>query len=121
MNRVALLLALLIVNACAAAAPAPAVQTPAAPPPVAAPVTNYAAAASDVMRHIQAEFYRPDDGLYAHSLTARHAEHMWGNGVMFSALLGAARHDEKTYRPLFTRFFAAMDRYWDARVKIPGY
>ena len=83
--------------------------------------TKYALAAEEVMRHIQAEFYLPDEGLYASSRTRREPEHMWGNGVVFSALLGAARHDAKTYRPVFTRMFASMDRYWDTRVKIPGY
>src|SRR5206468_11033686 len=69
----------------------------------------------------QSAFYLPKEGLYAHSLTQRQPEFMWGNGIMFSALLGAARHDPQTYSPLVTRFFKSMDRYWDTRVKIPGY
>ncbi len=46
---------------------------------------------------------------------------MWGNGVMFSALVGAARHEPGRYRPVMEKFFDAMDGYWDSKVKIPGY
>src|SRR2546423_12967224 len=53
---------------------------------------NYKAAAGEVMQHIQAAFFIPDDGLYAHSLTERNPEFMWGNGILLSALLGPARH-----------------------------
>jgi hypothetical protein len=40
---------------------------------------------------------------------------------MFSALLGAVRHDPQTYAPLVAGFFKSMDRYWDTGVRIPGY
>jgi uncharacterized protein YyaL (SSP411 family) len=46
---------------------------------------------------------------------------MWGNGVMFSALVGAAKHEPRTYRPIMDRFFASMDRYWDDKARVPGY
>ena len=46
---------------------------------------------------------------------------MWGNGVMFSALVAAARHEPRVYRPIMSRFFTSMDRYWDSKAKIPGY
>jgi hypothetical protein len=82
---------------------------------------DYPAAAREVMEHIHKTFYLPDQGLYAHSLKQRHPDYMWGNGVMFTALLGAARHEPKSYRPQLAMFFKAMDRYWDAKVKIPGY
>jgi hypothetical protein len=82
---------------------------------------DYAATGREVMQHIQASFYLPEHDLYAHSLTKRHPEFMWGNGVMFSALLGAARHDPKTYSPLVGSFFKSMDRYWDTEAKIAGY
>ena len=82
---------------------------------------DYAAAAREVTQNIQTAFYLGRTGLYAHSLTERHPDFMWGNGVMFPALLGAARHDPKTYLPIVARFFKAMDGYWDTRVKLPGY
>src|SRR5438874_2394986 len=52
---------------------------------------NYESAAREVMQHMQTTFSLPDEGLYTHSTTDRNREFMWGNGIMFSALLGAAR------------------------------
>lgn len=51
----------------------------------------------------------------------RDPEFMWGNGVMFSALVAATRHDPEKYRPRLDRFFASMDRYWDNKARVPGY
>jgi uncharacterized protein YyaL (SSP411 family) len=73
------------------------------------------------MRQIQKNFYLPESGLYAHSITKRRAEFMWGNGIMFSALIAAARHDRQTWLPIVSRFFTAMDRYWDRQDTPPGY
>jgi hypothetical protein len=83
--------------------------------------TRYEAAAREVMDRVQDDFFLPEDGLYAHSLNDRHVEFMWGNGVMFTALLGAARHDPHTYSPIVEKFFKAMDRYWDRLDAVPGY
>jgi hypothetical protein len=82
---------------------------------------DYRSEAQEVMQHIQTAFYLSDQGLYAHSITDRSPDFMWGNGVMFSALLGAARHEPKTYLPIVSRFFDSLDRYWDAKAKVPGY
>lgn len=78
-------------------------------------------AASTVSASIQRQFYLEKSGLYAHSLDKRDAEFMWGNGVMFSALVAAARHEPGTYRPVLDRFFKSLDRYWDRAAPIPGY
>jgi len=48
------------------------------------------AAALAVMQHLQTVYYVPRTGLYIHSVTQKGPELMWGNGVMFSALVGAA-------------------------------
>lgn len=82
---------------------------------------SFVAAAREVMLHIQKTYWNPQTGLYAHSTTDRNPEAMWGNGVMFSALVAAARHEPRTYRPVLSRFFASMDRYWDSKAPIPGY
>src|SRR4051812_36099610 len=71
--------------------------------------TNYEAAASQVTDQIQTTFYLPSEGLYAQSLAHRDPEFMWGNGVMFTALLGACRHNPEIYAPIASRFFKAMD------------
>jgi hypothetical protein len=98
------------------ALPAFAQPTPAAEKPV-----SFAEAARTVTASIQKQFYNNETGLYAQSVDTREPEFMWGNGVVFSALVGAARHDPDTYRTVLDRFFKAMDRYWDAKAAIPGY
>ena len=82
---------------------------------------DYAKAAGEVMRKLEAAFSLPGTGLYAESLKERHPAFMWGNGVAFSALVAAARHDPVHYRARMDRFFHALDRYWDAKAPVPGY
>ncbi len=94
---------------------------PAAPVATSPPQTNFVKAAAKVTASIQKGFYNDKTGLYAQSLTNRDPEFMWGNGVMFSALVAAARHDPATYLPILDRFFTSMDRYWDTKSKVPGY
>jgi len=36
-------------------------------------------------------------------------------------LVAASRNDPATYCPLLEKYFTALDGYWDAKVKIPGY
>src|SRR5205823_4593934 len=81
----------------------------------------FTTAAEDVTRYIQKTYYDPQTGLYAHSLDDRSAEATWGNGVMFSALVAAARHEPRVYRPILSRFFESLEPYWDKQAKIPGY
>src|SRR5439155_6705605 len=80
----------------------------------------FAAAARDVTAYILKTYWDPTTGLYAHSTEKREPEAMWGNGVMFSALVAAAREEPKTYGPVLAKFFAALDGYWDTQAKIPG-
>lgn len=108
-------LALAVLSAQALSTPALA-QTSSTKPSI-----NYADAASEVTQDIQKRFYLPEQGLYAHSVKDRSPDFMWGNGITFSALVAAARHDPKTYEPILARFFTAMNRYWDSKVKIRGY
>ena len=81
--------------------------------------TDYAQQAAEVTKAFVADYSR-NDGLFAHSRKDRNADFMWGNGVTFSALVGAAKHD-KQYRPRLSQFFTAMDRYWDKLAPVPGY
>ncbi len=111
----ALLLAVLSLLVALPAQTQPPAQPPAQPP------TSFAHAARTVTAAIQKDFFNEATGLYAQSLAKRDPEFMWGNGVMFSALVAAARHEPDTYRPVMDRFFAAMDRYWDSKAPIPGY
>ncbi|MFO1520986.1 MAG: hypothetical protein U1G05_02895 [Kiritimatiellia bacterium] len=74
-----------------------------------------------VMEHIRRPSGTAWTGLYAESETKRHPDFMWPNGVMFTALVAAARHEPETYRPVMEQFFTALDAYWDAKAKVPGY
>jgi rhamnogalacturonyl hydrolase YesR len=47
---------------------------------------------------------------------------MWGNGVAFSMLVGAARADKARYAPYLTAFFDGMEGYWGKdNGPVPGY
>ncbi|HYD01885.1 MAG TPA: glycoside hydrolase family 76 protein [Phycisphaerales bacterium] len=83
--------------------------------------TSFPDAARTVSAAIQKNFYDEKTGLYSRGADDRSPEFMWGNGVMFSSLVAAARHEPATYRPLLDRFFVEMDRYWDAKAAPPGY
>src|SRR5690242_10317956 len=74
--------------------------------------TDFEAKAREVTEYIQKEFYNPQTHLYVHASNDRHVEDMWGDGVIFSALVAAARHDPATYEPVLRDFFGAMDAYW---------
>lgn len=94
---------------------------PAAGPATLAGGVNYAEAAAEVTREMETAFSLGASGLYARSRTDREPEFMWGNGVAFSALVAAARHDPERYRARLDRFFVAMDGYWDTHAPVPGY
>ncbi|MGV3530839.1 MAG: glycoside hydrolase family 76 protein, partial [Chthoniobacteraceae bacterium] len=86
-----------------------------------APESAYPARALEVMDHMEANFRIEGTDLYMKSLTEPAAEDMWGCGVMFSALVAAARYQPAKYEPIMRGFFKAMDAYWDSKVAIPGY
>ncbi|HEY2146807.1 MAG TPA: hypothetical protein VGH32_02650, partial [Pirellulales bacterium] len=81
----------------------------------------YAARAREVTQHIQRTFFDPKTGVYLKSLTIQKPDYVWLQSVMCSNLVAAARNDPKTYRPVLDRYFAALESYWDPKVKIPGY
>jgi predicted alpha-1,6-mannanase (GH76 family) len=77
--------------------------------------------AREVTAYIQQTFWNSKTGLYAKSTTEADPDFMWGNGVMFSALVAATRHEPDVYRPVMLKFFDAMEAYWDSKAKVPGY
>jgi uncharacterized protein YyaL (SSP411 family) len=81
----------------------------------------YAAHAREVTEHIQKTFFDPQSGVYLKSMTIRKPDYVWLQSVMFSNLVAAARSDPTTYGPRLQKYFKALDGYWDAKVKIPGY
>lgn len=80
----------------------------------------FLAKATEVSASIQGRFWDKKSHLYSAKAGGKDPELIWGNGVMFSALVAASRHD-KRYRPIQRDFFEALDAYWDVKVKIPGY
>ena len=81
----------------------------------------YAARAREVTEHIRRTFYDPKSGVYLKSLTIQKPDYVWLQSVMFANLVAAARNDPKTYRSVLEKYFAALEGYWDSKVKIPGY
>ncbi len=81
----------------------------------------YAQRAREVTEHIQKAFFDSQSGVYFKSVTVRKPDYVWLQSVMFSNLVAAARAEPDTYGPLLQKYFTALDGYWDAKVKIPGY
>lgn len=80
----------------------------------------FLAKATEVSASIQERFWDKKSHLYSGKAGGKDPELIWGNGVMFSALVAASRHD-KRYRSIQRDFFEALEAYWDVKVKIPGY
>ena len=100
-----------IVLAAAAAAGATAPSSPAVD----------AKRAAEVQRSVQQRFWDDRRHLYVGESGKAGPVEMWGAGVAFSALDGAARADPATYRPILSAYFASLDRYWDRKQKLGGY
>lgn len=77
------------------------------------------------MAFIQRNLWDANAGRYRPAAPAKTGalpwDFMWGNGVAFSALVGGARLDPRTYRPLLDAFFNGLEAYWDKDAPIPGY
>jgi hypothetical protein len=84
------------------------------------PPGSSAARAEEVTSYLQDHFLDRTTGRYATASDNPRPDYVWGCGVMFSALVGAARHDSSYEAPLRS-LFEALQGYWDAKAKIPGY
>jgi hypothetical protein len=91
----------------------------------AAPTTrqsNYAAKAREVTAYVQKTFWDDARGYYFDQAGAgRKPDYVWRQAAAFSMLVGAARHEPKTYRPPMAKHFGGLQRFWDAKVPIPAY
>lgn len=87
----------------------------------AAEPSSYALRAREVTAHTQRTFFDSQTGVYFRSATLRKQDYVWRQSVMFSTLVAAARAEPATYGPLPQKYFTALDAYWDAKIKIPGY
>ncbi len=86
---------------------------------------NYAVKAEETMNFIQTNLYDSKAKLYYPNTQMRRKDlsydFMWGNGVMFSALVGATRHNPEKYKPLLYSFADGLKKYWDEQAPIPGF
>ena len=82
---------------------------------------DYADEARQVIEHVQQVFWDPARGVYTKTAEVRTPDYVWRQAAAFSALLGAARHDPTTYRPILERHFHGLDAYWDSKAPVPGY
>jgi len=82
---------------------------------------RYRKEALEVMDDIQQRFWIPQSLRYAKKSGSKDADTVWGAGVMFSALVGAARQDPGKYKPLLGKFFEGLNGYWDTKAPVPGY
>ena len=108
-----------------------AARTMAAPPaqkPPASPAAetrafdvDYRARAQEVTDEIQRDFWNPQTGRYSEKPGDKNPAVVWSGGVMFSALIGAARNDQERYRPVLRKFFDALEGYWDRKQPLGGY
>ncbi|HEX8910967.1 MAG TPA: glycoside hydrolase family 76 protein [Humisphaera sp.] len=81
----------------------------------------YGAAAREVTSHLQKTFYDPARGFYVKAANDRSPDYVWRQAAAVAALVGAARHDPTTYRPVLDRTFRGLDAFWDAKAAVPGY
>jgi hypothetical protein len=82
---------------------------------------DYGAQAREVTEYAQKTFWDPSANVYTKGEGSKTPDYIWRQAAAFSALVGAARHDPGTYRPILTRFFHGLDAYWDTRTPIPAY
>jgi hypothetical protein len=82
---------------------------------------RYGAEAREVMADFQQMFFDPQKGVYVKSVSDRTPDYIWRQAAAFSALVGAARHEPRTYGPIMARFFHSLDQYWDTKTPIPAY
>src|SRR5690349_9160381 len=67
--------------------------------------SGYAQKAREVTDEIHRKFWMPKAQRYAGKAGGQNADAVWGAGVMFSALVGATRHDPAQYKSLLGKFY----------------
>lgn len=82
---------------------------------------RYLVEAKEVTDYTQKTFWDAKRAVYVKSPTDRTPDYIWRQAAMFSALVGAARYEPQTYRPIMSQFFHGMEAYWDTKAPIPAY
>lgn len=94
------------------------VGSPSHSPP---PTGVYGARAREVAEEIQRDFWNPRTNRYADKPGSDKPGLAWDGGVMFSALVGAARNDPDHYQPILKSYFDGLNGYWDRKQPLGGY
>jgi uncharacterized protein YyaL (SSP411 family) len=76
--------------------------------------------AMEVSDYLQKNYWDQKRNLFKNRPDKQDPTAVWGGGIAFSSLVGAARHD-KRYVNLVRDYFRGLDGYWDAKMKLPGY
>jgi len=76
--------------------------------------------AMEISEYLQKNYWDQKRDMFKDSPQKQDVTAIWGGGIAFSSLVGAARHDKK-YVNLTRDYFRGLDGYWDSKVKIPGY
>ena len=85
------------------------------------PPGAYGARAREVAEEIQKDFWSPRTNRYVAKPGEDKPGTAWDCGVMFSALVGAARNDPGRYQPLLKSYFDGLNGYWDRKQPLGGY
>ncbi|EAQ78697.1 glycoside hydrolase family 76 protein [Blastopirellula marina] len=82
---------------------------------------QYAERAEEVTGFIQKNFFDAQSGVYFKTVKHDRLDYVWLQSVMFANLTAAARIEPDKYALPLDAYFTALDGYWDAKAKIPGY
>jgi hypothetical protein len=82
---------------------------------------GYRRKALEVTEEIHRKHWMPKVQRYSGKAGGQQPDAVWGAGVMFSALVGAVRHEPQKFAPLLNKYFDGLEGYWDARAKVPAY
>lgn len=80
----------------------------------------YVQRALEVTDYVHKNLWNKKSDLYKMAIDKDEPDHIWGGGVMFSAVVAAARHDPR-YKSIMRKFYEGLNSYWDSKVRIPGY
>ncbi|WP_165075219.1 glycoside hydrolase family 76 protein [Paludisphaera rhizosphaerae] len=82
---------------------------------------RYELQAREVTDYIQRTFLDARTGLYVATESKHRPDFAWGQGVALANLVAAARVEPDAYRKTLDGYVKALDVYWDAKAKVPGY
>ena len=77
--------------------------------------------AIEVTEDIHRKHWMPKVQRYSNKPGSNQADAVWGAGVMFSAIVGATRHEPAKFKPILGKFYDGLEGYWDKQSKLRAY